>query len=426
MNGKSYIKIAFFSLASLLLGFYGIYGGYMGIPQARAADTPSINVLSPNGGEKWEVGSTHTIKWTSAGISADTKMTVYLYNDDSVLPQIPTAIGFYEPNDGEMSWTIPADTFKSGDKYKIRIQTLDQTVSDYGNAYFNIVAAGSKNLPPVITSGSGPTTLKVGEIGSWAIKANDPENGALTYYIVWGDEAKGIETGLSFLAIPQKNADTQTATFTHSYIVEGNYVPAFTVFDDQSLSAKMSISVKVEGNATSTNPFITECFPDNTLIKIPDDSRVYVIKNCKKQWIKTVEEFHKDGYQWENVKQVSLPTVARYENAEDGLARAIKSKDRNEVYRIIEGKKLWVPDVLAFEAQGLKWEEVEEKNKEEVDNYPSATLIKAKGDPKVYSLNKSGLKKWIKTPEIFSSYSYKWSDIVETDSLIVNSFKEVK
>ena len=99
----------------------------------------------------------------------------------------------------------------------------------------------TSNQPPTISGVSGPTTLKVNEIGTWTVKASDPEQGVLSYSVFWGDETT---TGLYSPA--QKNwSYTQSATFTHSFSKAGAYNPTFTVTDNQGLSAKTSISVNV-------------------------------------------------------------------------------------------------------------------------------------------------------------------------------------
>ena len=114
----------------------------------------------------------------------------------------------------------------------------------------------TENLPPVISGVSGPTQLKINETGTWTIKASDPEQGILTYSVVWGDET----TGSAFAPTSKSSTYTQTTTFTHSYFKTGIYNPFFTVTDNQGLSAKTSISVNVGENITT--PSITVLSPN--------------------------------------------------------------------------------------------------------------------------------------------------------------------
>lgn len=103
------------------------------------------------------------------------------------------------------------------------------------------------NQPPIIHGVSGPTTLKIREVGTWIVKASDPEQGILSYSVRWGDE--GI-TG-AYSAAQKAWSYTQSAEFTHSYASAGTYNPTFTVTDNQGFSAKTSISVQI-GEAQST------------------------------------------------------------------------------------------------------------------------------------------------------------------------------
>ncbi|RKY95608.1 MAG: hypothetical protein DRQ03_08640 [Candidatus Hydrothermota bacterium] len=95
-----------------------------------------------------------------------------------------------------------------------------------------------KNLPPVIDGLTAPTQLKVDEIGTWVIKAHDPENGVLTYKVDWGDETVIRPSSSHYKGI-------QTVTFTHSYNRVGTYTITFTVTDDHQQTAKASTTVNV-------------------------------------------------------------------------------------------------------------------------------------------------------------------------------------
>ncbi len=98
------------------------------------------------------------------------------------------------------------------------------------------------NLPPVISSLSGPTTLAVGKKGTWTVKASDPENDSLTYSIVWGDEMARTDA----LAPAMGTASVrQTSTFTHSYAKAGKYTVKITVSDSEGNEAETTASIQV-------------------------------------------------------------------------------------------------------------------------------------------------------------------------------------
>lgn len=115
------------------------------------------------------------------------------------------------------------------------------TVSPYCKEHFTNTTP-TTNKAPTISSFSGPTTLAVGQSGTWTIKASDPESGALTYDISWGDQS-GVATALGYDWMPK--TFTQTTSLTHAYSSAGMYTVAMTVFDDKNASAKATATVTV-------------------------------------------------------------------------------------------------------------------------------------------------------------------------------------
>ena len=89
---------------------------------------PSITVSSPNGGENWELGSTHTISWDFAGISSADNVRIYLYNGDSFVGDIfQQNIPIGGSNGiGSKSWNIPSDepTLPAGSDYRIQVRRV--------------------------------------------------------------------------------------------------------------------------------------------------------------------------------------------------------------------------------------------------------------------------------------------------------------
>ena len=107
----------------------------------------------------------------------------------------------------------------------------------------------SSNRPPVISGLDAPTTLAVGEVGTWAVKASDPEGKSLSYSVVWGDEVSAGTLATSPMA---ERLFIQTATFTHSYGTAGVYTPVFYVKDADGQVAKTSASVRVGGGGNTS------------------------------------------------------------------------------------------------------------------------------------------------------------------------------
>lgn len=115
----------------------------------------------------------------------------------------------------------------------------------YCSSYFDTAPA---NRPPVISGFSGPTTLSLGEIGTWTLRAYDPEDGSLTYAIAWGDERTLLNVAMQTYA---DSSAVQDTSFTHSYLTAGTYTVAITVTDDAGNQARATASTLVGGGATA-------------------------------------------------------------------------------------------------------------------------------------------------------------------------------
>ena len=109
------------------------------------------------------------------------------------------------------------------------------------------VGGSSGGGAPSISGLDAPTSLAVGQTGTWTVRLNTTNTGNLSYSVVWGDEQWGATTGIG-----QSSASPSIAasgTFTHAYQNAGTYTPRFTV-SNSSGSAQTSASVTVSGSFT--------------------------------------------------------------------------------------------------------------------------------------------------------------------------------
>ncbi|HNW71739.1 MAG TPA: fibronectin type III domain-containing protein [Candidatus Paceibacterota bacterium] len=107
------------------------------------------------------------------------------------------------------------------------------------------------SLAPVISGITAPTVLKTGEVGTWIVKASDPQNGNLSYSVNWGD------TALKTVSVKSDLSFVQTATFTHSYAKTGKYVITFIVKNDANLTSTSKVNVHVIGSSVDA-PVISD------------------------------------------------------------------------------------------------------------------------------------------------------------------------
>jgi len=227
----------------------------------------SLTVVSPNGGESWQAGTTQRIGWnwqTNAFVGQS--FTIYLtpVNWGPNNPQLTIASGISGTSyyDWSVGKVIGADIAKSQAYYVAvcAFSNFGQTnlyggrVCDQSDSYFKIYGSDQTgNRPPTVSGVDGPVTLKLGETGTWTVRASDPENGPLSYSVWWGDELLTASGGVSS-ARPETPVQ-QTATFTHAYTNPGAryYYPRFTVTDNVGQSNSASLGVSVGEGTVSTN-----------------------------------------------------------------------------------------------------------------------------------------------------------------------------
>ncbi|MBU6414830.1 peptidoglycan-binding protein [Patescibacteria group bacterium] len=175
----------------------GLNCEFAACPGGGGSATSSLAVISPNGGEQWQKGTTQTIKWSApASVSA---VSISLEPWIACLHGTPTCEIAIRPytlaastqNDGVFEWTVGKDA--SGNdipagQYTVSIMAADGSVVDSSDAPFSVVASSTIVAPtisslqptsgsvhtPVIITGSGFTAtgnkVKFGNLGS----ENDP------------------------------------------------------------------------------------------------------------------------------------------------------------------------------------------------------------------------------------------------------------
>jgi len=115
--------------------------------------TCTIRVTSPNGGEIWNMGTTHTVRWTKSGSGCGSKIKAELRRNGQLASTSRTGT----PNDGSLTWNIPTSLTQSG-KYRVRLTDLGGTgASDTSDGNFTLMAAGQNENEITITLPGGVT-----------------------------------------------------------------------------------------------------------------------------------------------------------------------------------------------------------------------------------------------------------------------------
>ncbi len=100
----------------------------------------SISVISPNGGDVWDTGTTYTIKWKASSQIAKVDIKLLIKGGEASVAAIPgegIVAGL-----GEYNWKVPEEFLTATDRFKIAITTTPNWgvyASDESDNYFSIV-----------------------------------------------------------------------------------------------------------------------------------------------------------------------------------------------------------------------------------------------------------------------------------------------
>jgi hypothetical protein len=108
----------------------GVYGKNQGL---FSIIPPTVTVTSPNGGENWTMGTSHTLTWSTAGAIANVKI---MYSTTGYGGPF-TTITSSTPDDGSYSWVVP--NISTTDAW-IRISDTATGVYDKNNSAFSIIS----------------------------------------------------------------------------------------------------------------------------------------------------------------------------------------------------------------------------------------------------------------------------------------------
>lgn len=129
-------KISFISLLILAFTVSNVFGQVTGM-KSNKGDLPkakSMTLVSPNGGETWKIGSTHSIRWISQEVQ-------FVRIDLSTTggTSWKTIISSTTASVGQYDWTISANNYSSTQQAQIRVYDIsDGTVIDQSNSNFTI------------------------------------------------------------------------------------------------------------------------------------------------------------------------------------------------------------------------------------------------------------------------------------------------
>ena len=123
-------------------------------PTPAPSSTTSIIITSPNGGEAWQRGTSHSVTWDYSGSPGSTvKITILKAGTEVGTISAGTSTG----SNGKGSYTWPiSSTGSTGSDYKVSVQSISKpTVKDQSNNYFTLTSAGTATPLITVTSPNG-------------------------------------------------------------------------------------------------------------------------------------------------------------------------------------------------------------------------------------------------------------------------------
>ncbi|MBI2052803.1 MAG: hypothetical protein HYT34_00995, partial [Candidatus Ryanbacteria bacterium] len=236
-------------------------------PPPPPGQTPSITVLSPNGGETWQVGSTQTVRWSGGlpnwTVAVDLRST-------------PTSQGVQTspniPNSGSYTFTVSPNVLPGRYYIYVVCQSCPvgtQGAGDWSDSSFSIVAAGTIQPSITVLYPNGGEQLTMGSKSQirWLLNLQNPLAGEKIKVLLIDTRQTTSPWGLRDWEIPFANSS--------GIIWGGESKPDWTVGDARLIdggspppsgsSYKIRVCILTSGGFTLTSPI---CDDSNSTFSI--------------------------------------------------------------------------------------------------------------------------------------------------------------
>jgi hypothetical protein len=192
-------------------------GAQLYLVAVRAAVTPGLTVVSPNGGESWPVGSQQQIRWTAQAIGSSSTVRVSLVNGASttVLATVPST-------QTSLDWTVSGSP-ATGARVRVECVGCASAVQDDSDATFSIVAAPSPPPVPSDFNADGRPDLLwhhqvMGDLYVWLLSGTVAASGS---YL---DPPRFADTRWQIRGLADFNADGKVDVLWHHQATGDLYV----------------------------------------------------------------------------------------------------------------------------------------------------------------------------------------------------------
>jgi len=296
--------------------------------------------------------------------------------------------------------------------YYFAIKAKDEANNSSGIS--NVVSAKTQSATLFVTLTASPNTgqAPLNGVDLTAVVAGTV-TGLINYTFYCDRSDSGTNVTTSYSAKRDNSSQSaETISDACNYTSPGTYY-AKVIVERNSMITQQTVLITV----TAQQIFLT-----GVLIKLSTSPTVYVVEDNQIKPIPSLEVFMAKSYNASSIQTIDSSTFSQYQIGSPVTAtlteihRAAplyKSDIRDEVYALIYGKLHWIPSMSVFNDYQYNVQNIKIITQGEIDKYPKAKLIKAQGDDRVYYLTSRYQKRWIKSSQIFDSYGFSWSDILE-------------
>jgi hypothetical protein len=240
-TAASYNSNIYVDSESKIHGWSNRYGQYY-LAAELLYENPKLTLINPNGGETWQIGSSHQISWMNTRNIEYVKIEFSSDNGGHW-----TTVTASTSNTGVYNWTVPS---VASDGCRIRIKSAaDSNITDMSDSVFKIEAA---TYPTIQLS---KNKLKFGAVtggvatGPQHILISSSTGGQLTWSASSSDQWLTVSpasgTGNAFIEISIDPAGLSLGTYTG----------AITITDPHATNSPQAIQVTLDYTGAGVAPF---------------------------------------------------------------------------------------------------------------------------------------------------------------------------
>ncbi len=313
------IKVLFVLAAIGLVGASWLWGHSLAMAQTTTA--PVLQILTPGGGEQWNLGSSQSFIWYSPTSSSSTLLSLSLVpycatNCPAATTTVYT-VATSVPNNGIYTWmagstagsgTVPAGqytlTFANASSGSVLATSSPFTLTGPQAAGATSTALSIISLTPT----SGPVGTVVTVSGSGFSSSTSVQFGP--GYISGAVSSATAGTVLQF-AIPSSINpcapwSTGACPYFAALLTPGTYQVSLAAASGTSNSLPFTITSPgtgtgtIPGSTASTSPLIS-----GSLVQVGGNPTVYLVRNNVLVPFTSAQIFLARGYQWSQIQMIS-------------------------------------------------------------------------------------------------------------------------